>query len=224
LSAFSENFEAWIPKIFCAVAVLHTVCLANVFSFASLETLRSWESVGEYSLIFTVSFCLLTIWASFRSKSSSATNVYWIVTFIVLVPCIIATFALINTGAVLVHSNVEIEPSKSEALYFSVVTFTTLGYGDYSPSEALRPISAFQALLGFTFIPLFIAELIKFSQRNEPSKVETDLRSSLKTLLKSSIVQQEKVETIAFELNGLADRLIQDKRPENPSPEPEKSA
>lgn len=224
MSVFSQNPHPWFPKIFCTVAVVYTVSLIGLFSLVSLEKLRSWESVGEFALIFTVTFCILTIWASVRSKSSSANNIYWIATFIALVPCIIATFALINTGAVLIHSDVEIKPSKPEALYFSVVTFTTLGYGDYSPSEALRPISAFQALLGFTFIPLFIAELIKFSQKNEPSKVESDMRASLRTLLKSSIVQQEKVETIAFELNGLADSLAQDKQTEEKAKEPEAGA
>jgi hypothetical protein len=41
-------------------------------------------------------------------------------------------------------------------LYFSVVTWTTLGYGDFSPSPELRMIVAIQALLGYVFFGLAV--------------------------------------------------------------------
>jgi voltage-gated potassium channel Kch len=41
-------------------------------------------------------------------------------------------------------------------LYFSVVTFTTLGYGDYVPAGISQGISAFQALLGFGYFAFVI--------------------------------------------------------------------
>ncbi len=47
-------------------------------------------------------------------------------------------------------------------LYYSVVTFTTLGYGDFSPVEgASRAISAIQALLGLILTSLFLGTFIK---------------------------------------------------------------
>jgi tetratricopeptide (TPR) repeat protein len=51
-------------------------------------------------------------------------------------------------------------------LYFSVVTFTTLGYGDFSPTEGLaRTIAGFQAFLGLMLSSLFIATFLrKFSR------------------------------------------------------------
>lgn len=39
-------------------------------------------------------------------------------------------------------------PDFGDALYFSIVTFTTLGYGDFSPSEFARLPAACQAMLG----------------------------------------------------------------------------
>lgn len=35
------------------------------------------------------------------------------------------------------------------ALYFSIVTWTTVGYGDFTPPAAIRLIAATQALLGY---------------------------------------------------------------------------
>jgi hypothetical protein len=51
-------------------------------------------------------------------------------------------------------------------LYFSFVTFTTLGYGDYSPTEDwARAIAAVQAMLGLILSSLFIATFLrKFSR------------------------------------------------------------
>ncbi len=51
-------------------------------------------------------------------------------------------------------------------LYFSVVTFTTLGYGDYSPTEGCaRLVAAIQAFLGLILSSLFIATFLrKFSR------------------------------------------------------------
>lgn len=47
-------------------------------------------------------------------------------------------------------------------LYYSVVTFTTLGYGDFSPIEGFsRFFSAVQALLGLLLTSLFLATFIK---------------------------------------------------------------
>jgi len=37
------------------------------------------------------------------------------------------------------------------ALYFSVITWTTVGYGDFTPPPELRLIAAIQALLGYAF-------------------------------------------------------------------------
>ena len=49
-----------------------------------------------------------------------------------------------------------------ECLYFSVVTFTTLGYGDVlPPSEgAGRLYASLQALLGFLVVPVLIAQMV----------------------------------------------------------------
>ena len=47
-------------------------------------------------------------------------------------------------------------------LYYSVVTFTTLGYGDFSPREGVsRFVSAFQAVMGLILTSLFLATFVK---------------------------------------------------------------
>jgi len=53
------------------------------------------------------------------------------------------------------------EPSVGECLYCSIVTFTTLGYGDYQPKEPYRLLAASEALLGAALMAVFIVCLSK---------------------------------------------------------------
>jgi hypothetical protein len=46
-------------------------------------------------------------------------------------------------------------------LYFSVVTFTTLGYGDLTPIGAVRPIAAVEAFSGSFTMALFVVVFVK---------------------------------------------------------------
>jgi len=47
------------------------------------------------------------------------------------------------------------------ALYFSVVTFTTLGYGDLRPAPHLRWAAASEALLGAFLTALFVVVMAR---------------------------------------------------------------
>ncbi len=55
----------------------------------------------------------------------------------------------------------ETSPSLRELLYFSVVTMTTLGYGDITPvSSAARALASSLAVFGQLFVAIFIARLV----------------------------------------------------------------
>jgi len=49
----------------------------------------------------------------------------------------------------------------ADCLYFSVVTFTTLGYGDLSPSGLVRLIAAVEAFIGSFPLALFVVVFVK---------------------------------------------------------------
>lgn len=48
-----------------------------------------------------------------------------------------------------------------DAIYFSVVTMTTLGYGDILPTEAAKSFVAVQAILGLFMFPLLFLAIVK---------------------------------------------------------------
>ena len=70
-----------------------------------------------------------------------------------------------------------------ECLYFSVVTFTTLGYGDITPkSREAKAIAVMQALIGFLFVPILISQLVNLLR---------DIREEMKTGQQAEFEQQK---------------------------------
>lgn len=66
--------------------------------------------------------------------------------------------------------------SSGTCLYFSIVTWTTLGYGDYRPTEALQMWAAVEAMVGYIFMAIFIAVLVKaISYRENDPPIEYDI-------------------------------------------------
>jgi len=60
----------------------------------------------------------------------------------------IMVFAVLYKNIGLISNGETVRPNALDAIYFSSVTFSTLGYGDFAPHPSLRIISATQALLG----------------------------------------------------------------------------
>lgn len=53
----------------------------------------------------------------------------------------------------------------SECLYFSIITFTSVGYGDFTPTPGARPIAAAEAITGYFFIGLLVAVIARYWSR-----------------------------------------------------------
>ena len=60
----------------------------------------------------------------------------------------------------------KISNSSSETLYFSIVTWTTLGYGDFRPTPAARIFAGAQALLGYIYMGLLVGTVIHWLTRS----------------------------------------------------------
>lgn len=72
---------------------------------------------------------------------------------------IILVAAILYTGGYLIQEGVTIKPHFFEAVYFSVITFTTVGYGDFTPVGFAKMIVIIEALCGLFIIPLFMIGL-----------------------------------------------------------------
>ena len=90
-------------------------------------------------------------------------------------PFMLPISVLINLAIIVVYAktyksigilhNGELVNSGRESLYFSVVTWTTLGYGDFAPSESIRMLAASQAFIGYVSMAMLIGLFLDFFLR-----------------------------------------------------------
>lgn len=71
-----------------------------------------------------------------------------------LVLILLTAFILTETQSLAFQSKV-VEPNFIDSLYFSIVTFTTLGYGDFHAIGPMRFVAAAEAFIGAALMALF---------------------------------------------------------------------
>lgn len=73
---------------------------------------------------------------------------------------LVTSFAGIYYQFGIVHEGELVRGQWLESIYFSVVTWTTLGYGDFQPSPPIRLVAAIEALLGYIFMGLLLGGIL----------------------------------------------------------------
>jgi hypothetical protein len=71
---------------------------------------------------------------------------------------LVSAFCYYVSGSVLAGGFVQ-KPDLMESFYLSMITYTTVGYGDYVPMGWTRGVASVEALLGITLTPLFLISL-----------------------------------------------------------------
>lgn len=87
------------------------------------------------------------------------------ITFIILNALIFCIFGMTSGGETYVfNQNLNLIGNLTifgNALYYSVVSFTTLGYGDFTPISWSKPFAALEAFVGAFMIALFVLAFVK---------------------------------------------------------------
>jgi hypothetical protein len=130
----------------------------NIFSqtVSSRFQLSLLKRLGLIAKGITIAVC--------RYLSSSLNNIYWgygrkpfrIVGSSLIVIAICSLIFQFNQD-LLNMPNQQEKASFSDSFYYSTVTFTTLGYGDFTPKGFLRIIASFEALFGGMSIGFLVA-------------------------------------------------------------------
>lgn len=149
----------WTLIIFVIVPIVYTALLFN----DQIE-INLWVTVFFISTVFVTS-----LWNVFNDVNNEHFAFQLSKMVLSIYVTLFAFASLYQRAGLIYHGEISHEPF--DALYFSIVTWTTLGYGDFQPVESLRLLAAFQALLGTLFIPLLVAALLFSVQMKAREKI-----------------------------------------------------
>jgi hypothetical protein len=112
-----------------------------------------------------IAFVLLTIRLVRRAEANYSDHRPGVLQFFMLLSSAVVMILLANTVCVwmwaLLFHFLEVFPSLEEAVYFSMVSFSTVGYGDVVVEHSWRILSGFVAVNGLLAFGVFTAVLIE---------------------------------------------------------------
>jgi len=82
-----------------------------------------------------------------------------IIFYLVVMTVFIWCFSNIYAEHGIINNGNEFHDFKS-VLYFSIVTWTTLGYGDFQPTESVRLWASLEAFIGYVFTGILVGLII----------------------------------------------------------------
>ncbi|MEA1941066.1 MAG: ion channel [Pseudomonadota bacterium] len=123
----------------------------------------SADNAGSVVLVVYMS-CLLTLVAVILHSDKP-----WYVFLVFLMQAVasVVAYAMVYAGVGLIDDTSTIDDASS-AFYFSLVTWTTLGYGDLRPPLPIRLIASSQAMLGYIYLGIFVGLLMSRIDRASP--------------------------------------------------------
>ena len=157
-----QNLPLWKYKL------LPLLLLSSITYFLWNDLISETYSVNiEMSLAIMV-FVFITAFVSIFRPIENENYLFNFIKILFSIVIGILTFALVYGHAGILNGEGNVTHSAVDSLYFSIVTWTTLGYGDFQPTEQVRMYAAFEALLGTIFSPIMIAALIIMGSIKKP--------------------------------------------------------
>ncbi len=145
--------------IVCFIALLPVLCW---FLLSGMPAI-----IASWAVILIIALILFSMFSSVLFKGLGADRSVAAILLIAVsgIGALITQFSFLYHWTGLLTPSGEQSTSLFEAFYFSVVTWTTLGYGDFLPMDDSRHIVIVQALLGYVTMALMISVFVSVIAR-----------------------------------------------------------
>lgn len=136
-----------ITSIVAWFAVVTTLIIIRISYNIPDEAIREWPILQIYATCLVAALILVAVIADIaHSDTSNWTGILLLTSWSTSV---ILQFTRIYSAFGVESAAGSLDRSVTTAHYFSIVTWTILGYGDFHPIEKLRLFASFEALLGY---------------------------------------------------------------------------
>ncbi len=191
-------WQAVIASAFLRVSILLLLLFVSVIS-----GYFHWYPAITAILLLCSFVLLVRLIPTFLNLSRS----YWVglvSLFFLQIAATISSFALYYWNAGIISKEGEISKSLVGALYFSITTFTTLGYGDFCPPPSARLATSMEALAGMVSMAIGASLVWLWCQENMIDK-EMAFFDGYRRNKKSLSVTRKRVRTITGKPRELSD-------------------
>lgn len=149
----SSTFGSNTRRIFSRSTLFASVVASShqTLNFNLFDSQTELAIAGLTLMLWSAVFFLITLgWAVLLNNPDYPVKPDRLI-FDILISALaaIVSFALYYQSQGIIDTLYEdVEPTGVDFLYFSIVTFSTLGFGDFRPTESMRIIAAAQAIYG----------------------------------------------------------------------------
>ncbi|WP_281973307.1 potassium channel family protein [Ruegeria faecimaris] len=163
MSRKPTTLEEWKSTLLAAAAMVVASFLAW-FGLSRLSEGTAGDTIGTIASVGLVVWMVSQSWFYMTQVKSPRRILFLMgVSFIQVVPFLFAA----AYGAFGYQDNCVIgAQGPADILYFSYVTFTTVGYGDMSPTGLCRALAVAEAVTGYILLGLFVAAAVALYARN----------------------------------------------------------
>ncbi|EEX09213.1 Ion transport 2 domain protein [Ruegeria lacuscaerulensis ITI-1157] len=167
MPADPTTFEDWKPTLLAALGLI----LVSTMAWYLLSHLNEATAGTTIGTATTIGLALLLLWQTWyymtRVRNPKRQLLLMGISFIQAVPFLFAAVY----GSYGYHDLcVEGARRPSDVLYFSYVTFTTVGFGDLRPIGVCRALAVAEAITGYILLGLFVAAAVGLYDRTRRTR------------------------------------------------------
>lgn len=153
----------WKSTLLAALGLVLASFLAW-FGLSRLNEATAGDTIGTVASVGLLLWIASQSWYYLTQVKSPRRLLFLMgVSFIQVVPFLFAAVY----GAFGYNDNCVIgAQGPADILYFSYVTFTTVGYGDMSPTGLCRGLAVSEAVIGYILLGMFVAAAVALYSRN----------------------------------------------------------
>ncbi len=134
------------------------------------------HSFFKEAYITSVIVCAITVYMTFHATiPDQRTRAYFY--YLGMLPLFIVMFAWIYEELGIVNGKIH-SNNFLDCVYFSIITWTTVGYGDFEPTVTCRMWAATEALTGYIFMAILIALTINLLENRNKNIEQPTLKNA----------------------------------------------
>ncbi len=158
-----RTLEEWKSTLYAALGLAVASFLAW-FGLSRLSETAAGDTIGTLASVGLVIWIVSQSWYYATQVKSPKRLLFLMgVSFIQVVPFLFAAVygAFGYNDLCVIGAN-----GPADILYFSYVTFTTVGYGDMAPTGLCRGLAVAEAVAGYILLGMFVAAAVALYSRN----------------------------------------------------------